>query len=252
MRTNILILIMISIFFISCSNKNDSDLSQSEFVFIKSGIYTIGSPVGEFGRWPKGEEDIRKIKTEGFYISKTEITEKQYYSIINEGINSNQNSCLPVVNVSWLDAIYYCNKRSKNEGLEEVYIYPDKVNITMHEILIDETANGYRLPTIDEWEIACRAKTRRPYYTGTRISKKYANYNSTERIDVGSLKPNKYGLYDMAGNVSEWCWKNDYFTMAKGGSWQSEYMHYLRSSSVIFSDEFTKNDYTGFRVVKNK
>ena len=102
MRTNILILIMICIFFISCSNKNDSDLSQSEFVFIKSGIYTIGSPVGEFGRWPKGEEDIRKIKTDGFYISKTEITEKQYYSIINEGINSNQNSCLPVVNVSWL------------------------------------------------------------------------------------------------------------------------------------------------------
>ena len=56
----------------------------------------------------------------------------------------------------------------------------------------------------------------------------------------------------MVGNVSEWCWKNDYFTMVKGGSWQSEYMHYLRSSAVVFSDEFKKNDYTGFRVAKNK
>lgn len=251
MREKILILLIICIF-TACSNKRKINLDQSEFVYIEPGVYTIGSPVGEYGRWPKGEEDIRKVKTSGFLISKTEITEEQYYSVINSDYTSDNCSNLPVVNVSWLEAIQYCNLRSRNEGLSEVYKIPFKDDITLKDISIIENANGYRLPNIDEWEIACRAKTRTPYYTGKKISKTQANYNSKERLPVASFPPNKFGLYDMSGNVDEWCFRNEFFALYKGGSWKSSEMTYLRSSSVGFTDEYEKNDYTGFRIIKNE
>ena len=257
-KTNLLILI--TFLCLSCNSKDkrnyefSSELKNTEipeFVFIESGDYTIGSPENEKNRWPKGEEDIRTVQTEGFYISTTEITEDDYYSVMEIDAIYDRYKYLPVVNVSWMDAVIYCNKRSLKEGLTEYYIIPEKDNLKMSDIGKNENSNGYRLPTIDEWEIACRAGGRTAYYTGKKIAAEQANYKSTGRKSVASYEPNSFGLYDMSGNVDEWCWKNKWFTMRKGGSWHSEKMYYLRSSAVIFSDEFEKNDYTGFRVVKN-
>ncbi|MCR5313578.1 MAG: formylglycine-generating enzyme family protein [Bacteroidaceae bacterium] len=251
MKEKLLIILLICVFFVSCSNKRKLNLNQSEFVYIEPGVYTIGSPVGEYGRWPKGEEDIRKVKTSGFLISKTEITEEQYYSVVDSDYASDSYSNLPVVNISWLDAIRYCNIRSSNEGLLEVYNIPKKDDVTLKDITINKNASGYRLPNIDEWEISCRAKTRTPYYTGKKILHTEANYNSDGRMSVASFPPNKFGLYDMSGNVDEWCFRNDFFALYKGGSWKSSKMTFLRSSSIGFSDEYEKNDHTGFRIIKN-
>lgn len=251
-----IILVLVCIFLVSCSDKNGDRFSNAEFVFIEAGVYTIGSPAGEYGRWPKGEEDIRKTSTPGFYMSRTEITEKQYYSVVAPDMLVAESRNMPVVNVSWLDAILYCNLRSKTEGLQEVYAIGEGLMtaaespVPMPVVTADESANGYRLPTIDEWEIACRAKTRSAYYTGRKMTQAQANYDSQGRMPVGSFPPNKFGLLDMGGNVAEWCWRNEWFAMHKGGSWRSP-MHFLRSSAVAFSDGFCKSDDVGFRVVKN-
>lgn len=221
-------------------------------VFIKAGKYKLGSPVGEQYRDPKGEEDIRTVTLSAFYISPYEVTEGQYYSLMNPDFVYNKNDNYPVVDVSWHDAVLYCNRRSEKEGFEPAYTVVPRDNGHL-DVIWNRAANGYRLPTIDEWEAACRAGTRSKFYTGRKVTKKHANFQSEGRRPIGSYEPNKYGLYDMMGNVSEWCWKDEKygFLNFKGGSW-IDTDNLLRSSCVVYAsnNDITKN-YIGFRVVRN-
>jgi len=181
---------------------------------------------------PEGEITLRddRIKSEWnvevkpFRLARYPVTVELYNGITNKTSSFLNAERKPVLNVSWLDAITFCNKLSQQAGLKECYtISPDG-----ETVLCDWGSDGYRLPTEAEWQYACKAGT-----TGYRYGEldKIAWYseNSGGRIhEVGKKEPNPWGLYDMLGNVWEWCWdlydENVYgsYRIFRGGSWAEE------------------------------
>lgn len=202
------------------------------FVYIKGGTYTMGSPETE--NWRSVDETQHEVTVSSFYMNPYELTQAEYEKIMGENPSTFSGDNLPVENVSWLDAVNYCNKRSEAEGLTPVY------TINGSNVSWNRSANGYRLPTEAEWEYACRAGTTTPFNTETSISAEEANYyghypydieenyfnqsNLTTKpgeyrqttVAVDSFKPNAFGLYNMHGNVSEWVW--DYYGTYETGS----------------------------------
>jgi len=130
----------------------------------------------------------------------------------------------PVVNISWHDAISFCNLLSQKAGLKECY----SINKDGNNIICDWEADGYRLPTEAEWQYACKAGTT-GYRYGELDQIAWYNENSGGRVhEVGRKEPNEWGLYDMLGNVWEWCWdlydEQVYgsYRIFRGGSWAEE------------------------------
>lgn len=195
------------------------------FILVTGGSYEMGSPNDE--AWRSEDETQHEVTVSDFYISAYEVTQAEFQAITNSNPSNFSGANLPVENVSWFDAIAYCNARSALEGLEPVYTV-DGVSVSW-----DRSANGYRLPTEAEWEYACRAGTNTPFNTENSPSADEVNYYGhypyeiednyfsqdnldttpgqyrETTVDVGSFSPNQFGLYDMHGNVSEWVW--DYY-----------------------------------------
>lgn len=196
-----------------------------EFVLIKGGSFQMGSPDSE--PWRSEDELQHTVTVSDFYMSKYELTQKEYEDITGNNPSNFSGENLPVENISWLDAVAYCNARSEKEGLTPVYTI-DGQNVSW-----DKSADGYRLPTEAEWEYACRAGTTTPFYMESSPSDKDANYYGhypyeiednyfsqgnlevkpgeyrETTVSVDSFSENPYGLYNMHGNVSEWVW--DYY-----------------------------------------
>jgi formylglycine-generating enzyme required for sulfatase activity len=179
-----------------------------------------------------------------------------------------QDDNSPVVFVSWFDAVQYCNWLSAQEGLAPVYA------IKGEDVTWNYSANGYRLPTEAEWEYACRAGTTTDFSTGNKITTNQANYNdNVERTTaVGSFAPNPWGLYDMHGNVDEWCWdwynvysskdqtdprgpserpeRTSWERAVRGGSWD-DHSEWLRSARRNWKFADDPRNTVGFRIVRN-
>jgi formylglycine-generating enzyme len=207
--------------------------------------------------------------TKAFYMGKYEVTQKQYEDVIGSNPSrfaGNPNN--PVEQVSWYDAVQFCNELSKKEGLEQCYTLEGGTTWRC-----DFEKKGYRLPTEAEWEYTCRAGTLTDYYTGTTESQLASagwydgNSNSTTR-PFGQKVPNKFGVYDMHGNVWEWCWDwySDYiagscddptgpitgsYRVLRGGSWNDEASS-CRSANRINTDSDNRISIDGFRVVRTK
>jgi len=213
-----------------------------EMIAIPGGSFWMGSPDGV------GSDDERprhQVAIEPFWMSKYPITQTQYQAIAGKNPSNFKGNQRPVEQVSWWETIAFCEK------LEEK---SDRV---------------FRLPSEAEWEYACRAGTETPFYFGKTISTEQVNHNQhyKQTTDVGSFPPNSFGLYDMHGNVWEWCadhWHPNYngalkdgsawktsddkaFRLLRGGSWLND-PDRCRSASRSKLSPDNQVSHFGFRV----
>lgn len=255
-----------------------------EFVLIPSGVFTMGSrdPAAEVARlcgipqaqmgWFYDEHPRHEVTlTDTFYMAVHEVTHAEYTAIIKPRADGKDNIQLkecpgeflgsnkPVVYVSWVDAEQFCKSLSRQKA---------------------ETGRTYTLPTEAQWEYACRAGGTTPFAFGETLSTDQANYdgnytygdgiqgkNRGSTSPVGSLAANAWGLYDMHGNVSEWCadWYDQYDSapvsnpqgpdqadpanqrVVRGGAWRS-YPGACRSACRLRSNFNARLNHIGFRV----
>ncbi len=160
---------------------------------------------GTFGFNRLKENLNHNVSQSGFYISRYEVTQAEWTKFMMPVEVVSMGDRYPVENISWMNAIRYCNARSEAEGLEKAYTI---VGANASQVTCDFSANGYRLPTEAEWEMAAKAGALFNY-SGSDDPADVAWFkgNSSNRPRPGGGKQaNDFGLYDMTGNVSEWCW----------------------------------------------
>jgi len=229
----------------------------ANMVLINGGTFTMGSPRTEANR--DRDETQHQVTVSSFYMSPKEVTLNEYLKVMQFNPNGLvQGANMPVFSINWYNAIEYCNARSIAEGLTPAY----NINYTVKDnnnrsdydndsyrylVTWDKSANGYRLPTEAEWEYACRAGTNTAYSNGNSITDSQAVFRSGTVLPVGSFTSNKWGLYDMHGNVAEWCWDwyGEYNTnaqtdpsgpisgkwrVARGGGYRNSKSQHLRSA----------------------
>ncbi|TGO02110.1 hypothetical protein PN36_30295 [Candidatus Thiomargarita nelsonii] len=194
-----------------------------EMVYIPSGTFIMGSPETEKDR-DSDESPQHEITIEPFYISKYPVTQAQWQAIMGDNPSNFKGDNRPVEKVSWDEAVKFCQRLSYKTG------------------------RIYSLPSEAQWEYACRAGTTTPFYFGETITTDLANYNGKysygsgskgvyrkETTEVGSFPPNAFGLYDMHGNVWEWCadsWHDNYEGAPSDGSvWEKEKSRVVRGGS---------------------
>jgi len=257
---------------------------EIKMVPISAGTFTMGQ------RNYQGMTPVHSVRLSGFYMGKYEITQDQY-QVVTGNTPSEFNSDpqegeiqgrRPVENVSWFDAVEFCNKLSALEKLQSVYKISDRqppigYPIILATVTADFTKNGYRLPTEAEWEYACRAGTTTLYNTGNTVSDNtgwYEDNSEGKTHEVGLKSPNAWGLYDMHGNVFEWCWDwyseysrnaqidpigpdkpltdNPQFVsrMLRGGNWDFPADRMYSAGRGYTHPVYSWDGYVGFRIVR--
>jgi formylglycine-generating enzyme required for sulfatase activity/TolB-like protein len=187
---------------------NRSQLSTN-FVRVEGGTFQMGSDSSDSD---SDEKPIHTVTVKTFYISKYEVTQKEWREIMGNNPSEFEGDNLPVEQVNWYEAVDYCNKRSLKEGLTPVYSgFGDNTTCNWN-------ANGYRLPTEAEWEYAAKGGTRDAYSGSNSVGTVawYEGNSDGSTKPVGTKASNTLGLYDMSGNVYEWCW--DWYGLYSSGT----------------------------------
>ncbi len=255
-----------------------SDIKHTQMIYITGGSFEMGDI---FNEGKKDENPVHKVRVDGFYMGVYEVTQKEYEEVMGSNPSERKGESLPVEVVRWYDAVEFCNKKSEQETLELCYTINGK------NVLCNFDANGYRLPTEAEWEYAAREGGKKIRFgNGKNIAEPSGiNFESSSKykreysvvgnkrgriIEVGSLPPNKLGLYDMSGNVWEWVWDaydSDCYQnsstdnpqgasvygggILRGGSFGT-IPQYLRVSYRYYLGAGSSDGSTGFRYIRKK
>ncbi|MCB5234350.1 MAG: formylglycine-generating enzyme family protein [Candidatus Cloacimonetes bacterium] len=248
---------------LACLVLQAQSVDNQNMVFVEGGSFMMGCDEGLFHERPSHE-----VSLSSFWIGKYEVTQAEWKQIMEFNPSGFTGDMLPANNISWYMATEFCNKLSLKEGLSPCY------SGSGVDIICDFAADGYRLPTEAEWEYAARGgKQSEGYkYAGSDSAEEVAWFsnNAEDQIyPVGQKKPNELGLYDMHGNVSEWCWdwyNSSYYEdspkhnpqgessggyrVIRGGSWNSEDIDNSVSSRDNSFPEMESST-AGFRLVRS-
>lgn len=211
--------------------------APARMALVPPGTFTMGSPLDEPGREQggMGEEAQHQVTlTRALYVSKYETTQTEWLAVMGWNASSAQSPNFPVDQVTWFDAVSYCNARSALDGFTPAYAITNVVHesgdarhIASANVTWNQAADGYRLLTEAEWEYTCRATTTTAFCSGPirwincqprdpnlNLVGWYCGQQTNGPKDVGLKAPNAWGLYDMHGNDYEWCW--DWFAPYDG------------------------------------
>lgn len=265
---SILLVSILALFAFNDRNPN------SDFVMIEGGTFKMGSKASDRAA-DVDEQKEHEVKLNSFMISKFEVTVWEWKEFIKankmkmpEKPKWGWQDNYPINGITWNEAIAYCNWLSKKEKLQPVYSKKGP------NIVCNFKANGYRLPTEAEWEYAAK---------GGSLSKSF-RYSGSDNLDdiawykgnsndtphtIGTKLPNELGIYDMSGNVWEWCWdwyNKDFYKLEKndnprgpemgnrrsvrGGSWDSQ-PNYARPANRISTEPNKTHEFYGFRIAKS-
>jgi formylglycine-generating enzyme required for sulfatase activity len=274
----------VAVFLLACIGCSSSTspppvaVETPKTITTRSGVEMVVIPAGSFEMGSKhGRDDEKPVHTvwiDAFLMDRHEVTQALWEKVGKAEALPNpahfKGEDLPVEQVTWPQAARFCNARSRFEGLKPCY------NEDTAEC--DFAASGYRLPTEAEWEYACRAGTTTVYAHGTDLKRLaefawFADNAAKKTHPVGQKKPNAWGLFDMHGNVAEWCndvYDRDYYKSSptrnprgpadgreyvlRGGSWKSTaealQSAYRLGETPGFSDACLARDAIGFRCVR--
>ncbi len=249
-------------------SKSRKQIKKIEMVYVQGGIFRMGC-TWEQNNCDSDEKPSHMVTVNSFYIGKYEVTQAQYMAIMGKNPSYFKENNQPVEKISWYDAVRFCNKLSEYEGLEPCYrIYGRNVTCNFNK-------NGYRLPTEAEWEYAARGGKYRREYTCAGSNHFYAvawywGNSGKKTHPVGQKQPNELGLYDMSGNVWEWCWdwygKNYYSRsprnnpcgpnsgsgrVVRGGCWNDNAWN-VRIANRSRSNPSNRYSNLGFRLLRAK
>ncbi|SLK09852.1 MULTISPECIES: formylglycine-generating enzyme family protein [unclassified Paenibacillus] len=276
----LLMFFLIAIMVVMSACSQDKPEPEDNLVFVQGGTFKNN----------KSNFAGRNATLSNFYIGKYEVTQKEWEDVMGNNPSGFKGDQLPVEMVSWYDAVEYCNQRSIQEGLKPHYNIDkdtqdqnnknDNDNIKW-TVTINEGTNGYRLPTEAEWEYAASGgqESKNYTYSGSNNADKVAWYwknagdkiltgdwnwpaiesNKTKTKSIGTQQPNELGIYDMSGNVREWCWdwysdaesQIASFRVIKGGGWIGG----VNNNEIAFRGKFDANGFgpdQGFRVVRGE
>jgi formylglycine-generating enzyme required for sulfatase activity len=231
-------------------------------ILVEGGSFQMGS-----GSGASDEKPVHTVTVKSFFLGNYEVTQKEWLEVMGSNPSSFKGDNLPVEQIGWYDTVEYCNKRSLKEGLTPAY------RGNGDSITCDFNASGYRLPTEAEWEYAAKGGNKDYMifeYPGGNSPGNLAWYrdnSGSQTHPVETKQPNSLGLYDMSGNVEEWCWDRygsysggnqtnpqGAFSGAnrvwRGGGWGStaEGVRSVRRGSYTPSGQ---THYLGFRLARN-